>query len=109
MKKFVVYNFIFLAIISGVYAQVNTPGGKTSFSGFIKDSVSGLPLPKLTVHCKRNNTSAADFFTVADSLGFLVSQICHRGNIVFMYRVLATVILVKIIFLQILLVAGQMQ
>lgn len=65
---------VILFFAFGVKAQVNKAALKISFSGYVKDSVSGLPLQKVTVYCKSNNAPALSFSIVTDSLGFFSFQ-----------------------------------
>jgi len=70
----VFFSFLFLSL-SGI-AQVE----KISFSGYVKDSVSGLPLQKVTVRCKNTNAASSNFSTVTDSLGFFSFKNLARGK-----------------------------
>jgi ferric enterobactin receptor len=78
--KFIVVIFSLFCIISVSNAQNNSAAAKIIFAGYIKDSLSGLPLQKVTVLCKNGNLPASNFSTITDSLGFFIFKNLPTGK-----------------------------
>ncbi|MGG9961817.1 outer membrane beta-barrel protein [Ferruginibacter sp. SUN106] len=78
--KYTVVFLIFLVLNLSANAQLNSPTTKISFSGYVKDSLSDLPLQKVTVYCKNNNQSAPGFSTITDNTGFFIFKNLPAGK-----------------------------
>ncbi len=79
MKTPIVFLVFLFCVFSG-NAQLNIPVSKISFSGYVKDSVLGTPLQKLTVYCKKSGQPAISFSAITDSLGFFIFKDLTPGK-----------------------------